>query len=173
MTVDLSALSTSSPEPMPSPRYVEGTIVGYYKFIDSNAVAGAELAIWTIAPENLIYFLDVEGAGLLPQDSASVVVTHSQSKGGNASVSRYPGDPAPFTRANAPKTIMKNRNVRHGNALPGRRFILDDGTERRQFTYQGDLASLHALLVGNLKMAVKFTHYNGAWEFIEPAASEG
>ena len=166
MTVDLSAVSTPSPKQMPSPRFVEGTIGGYYKYVDSNAVAGAELAIWTIAPENLNYFIDVAGAGLEPQTSDTVVVAESLSKGGNASVSRYPGDPAPFTRTNTPKVIMKNRNVRHGNALPGRRFILDDGTERRQFTYQGELASLHALLVGNLKMDVKFTHYNGAWEFI-------
>jgi hypothetical protein len=157
---------------MPSPRFVEGAIGGYYKYVDSNAVAGAELAIWTIAPENLNYFVDVAGAGLVPQDSDAVVVTQSQSKGGNASVKRYPNDPAPFTRTNVAKTIMKNRNVRHGNALPGRRFILDDGTERRQFTYQGELASLHALLVGHLKMDVKFTHYNGSWELISAPDEE-
>lgn len=155
----------------PTPRFIEG-VSNYYKFVDSNPAAGNELSIWTIAPENLNYFVDVAGAGLEQQSSAEVVVAESASKGGNASVSRYPGDPSPYSRANTSKKIMKNRTVRHGGALPGRSFILDDGTEKRQFTYQGDLRALHALLVGNLKMTVKFTHYNGANEIISPAAGD-
>lgn len=172
-TRDLTLQSLPTPELMPKPRFVEGTIGGYYKYVDANATEGNELTIWTIAPENLNYFIDVAGAGLEPQGSEDVVVAMSNSKGGNASVRRFPGDTAPFNRANVQKQIMKNRNVRHGNALPGRRFILDDGTEKRQFTYQGELAALHALLVGNLKMDVKFTHYNGSWEFITAPAAEG
>lgn len=167
------AFISETPTNMSTPRFVEGTVGGYYKYVDSNAAAGSELSVWTIAPENLNYFIDIAGSGLVPQDSAAVVVTESLSKGGNASVKRYPNDPSPFTRANTAKTIMKNRNVRHGNALPGRRFILDDGTERRRFTYQGQLASLHALLVGHLKMDVMFTHYNGSTERITAPATQG
>ena len=156
---------------MPSPRFVSGSIGGYYLYVDSNPAVGNELKIWTIAPANLNYFIDVAGAGLEPATSSDVVVAQTESKGGSASVSRYPGDPKPFNRANKSKKIMKNRTVRHGRALPGRSFTLDDGTELRQFTYQGDLRALHALLVGHLKMDVKFTHYNGAWEMI--TAPEG
>ena len=159
---------------MPSPRFVAGAVGGYYLFVDSNPAVGNELKIWTIAPENLNYFIDVEGAGLDQQSSADVVVTETTSKGGKASVRRYPGDPTPFQRSNTPAKIMKNRTVRHGNALPGRGFTLDDGTELRSFTYQGDLRALHALLVGHLKMNVKFTHFNGAWEMIDaPIGGEG
>ena len=152
-------------ETMPSPRFAtqEG---GYYLYVDSNPAAGNELKIWTIAPENLDYFIDIAGSGLDQRDSADVVVAETNSKGGTASVRRYPGDPSPYNRSNTSSKIMKNRTVRHGNALPGKGFTLDDGTERRQFTYQGDLRALHALLVGNLKVNVKFTHYNGAWEMI-------
>ena len=157
-------------ETMPSPRFVAGSIGGYYLYVDSNPAAGNELKIWTIAPENLNYFVDVAGAGLEPQTSADVVVAETNSKGGNATVRRYPGDPKPFTRANTSKKVMKNRTVRHGNALPGRGFTLDDGTEMRAFTYQGDLRALHALLVGHLKVDVKFTHYTGAWEMISKPA---
>lgn len=153
---------------MPTPRFVSG-VAQYYKYVDSNPAAGNELAIYTIAPENLNYFIDVAGAGLEPQTSAEVVVAESNTKGGNASVQRFPGDPNPFSRANTAKKIMKNRTVRHGSALPGRSFILESEEEKRQFTYQGDLRALHALLVGNLKMEVKFTHYNGANEIITPA----
>lgn len=151
---------------MSSPRFVSGALGGYYCYVDSNPAAGNELKIWTIAPENLNYFVDVAGSGLELKTSSDVVVAETNSKGGNATVRRYPGDPTPFTRANTAKKVMKNRTVRHGNALPGRGFTLDDGTELRQFTYQGDLRALHALLVGNLKMDVKFTHYTGAWEMI-------
>ena len=168
-----STTETTIPMPSPSPRFVEGTIGSYYKYVDSNAPEGSELAIWTIAPENLNYFIDVAGSGLEPVTSADVVVTKSNTKGGSSSVKRFPGDNEPFNRKNVAKTIMKNRDVRHGNALPGRRFVLDDGTQRRQFTYQGELASLHALLVGNLKMDVKFTNYNGAWEVIRQVTAEG
>ena len=149
----------------PSPRFVDGE-APYIEYVDTNAAPGAELSIWTIAAANLDYFIDIAGAGLAPKTSTAVVVAQSLSKGGNVSVQRWPGDTAPCTRANVAKTIMKNRQVRHGNALAGRRFILDDGIEKRQFTYQGDLHALHALLVGNLKVNVKFTNYNGAWEYI-------
>ena len=158
---------------MPSPRFVSGTVGGYYLYVDSNPAAGNELKIWTIAPENLNYFVDVAGSGLEPLDSSDVVVAETSSKGGTTKVSRYPGDPTPFTRANTSAKVMKNRTVRHGNALPGRSFTLDDGTEMRQFTYQGDLRALHALLVGHLKMDVKFTHYNGAWEKIAAPTQGG
>ena len=158
---------------MPSPRFVTGTIGGYYCYVDSNPAAGNELKIWTIAPENLNYFVDIAGAGLESSTSADVVVAETASKGGSASVQRYPNDPTPYNRANTSKQVMKNRTVRHGRALPGRSFILDDGTEMRQFTYQGDLRALHALLVGNLKVDVKFTHYNGASEIINKPAEGG
>jgi len=154
---------------MNSPRFVQNNYGGYVKLVDSNAVAGQELEIFTIATENLEYFIDIAGSGLVVQGSDEVVIAESASKGGSASVSRYPGDPSPYNRTNAPRKIMKNRFVRHGSALPGRRFVLEDGTERRQFTYNGNLSALHALLVGNLKMEVRMINYNGAWEIISPA----
>lgn len=172
----MSLLETLPTEPMtqaPQPRFVGGNYGQYTKYIDSNATEGNALAIYTIAAENLDYFIDIAGSGLVIRASDDVVVAQSNSKSGTASVRRYPGDPEPFTRANVPKLIMKNRNVRHGASLPGRRFSLNDGIEKRTFTYQGELAALHALLVGNLKMEVKFTHYNGAWEIIKAAAAEG
>lgn len=151
---------------MPSPRFAtrDG---GFYLYVDTNPAVGNELKIWTIAPENLDYFIDIEGSGLDSRGAEDVVVAESNSKGGTSSVKRYPGDPSPYNRTNTSRKIMKNRTVRHGNALPGKSFVLDDGTEKRQFTYQGDLRALHALLVGNLKVNVKFTHYNGAWEMID------
>lgn len=171
----MSILQTIS-DPMtstPQPRFATNGYGQYYKYVDTNAAYGQGLTIYTIAPENLNYFIDVAGSGLEPITSDDVVNAQTNSKGGTASVKRYPNDPEPFTRANTARVIMKNRNVRHGSALPGRRFVLTDDTESRQFTYQGSLTALHALLVGNLKMEVKFTHYNGSSEIIKPAVAEG
>lgn len=163
--------------PSPQPRFVSGTVNGYYCFVDSNPAAGNELKIYTIAPENLNYFIDVASAGLEALTAADVIVEESESKGGNSSVSRYPGDPNPYNRSNTPRKIMKNRQVFHGRALPGKSFVLaessaDDTGETRQFTYVGDLRALHALMVGHLKKDVKFIHNNGAAEFISAPASD-
>lgn len=166
--------------PSPTPRFTDGRNYGaYYKYVDETAIEGAELSIYTIAPENLNYFIDVAGAGLEPQTAAEVVVNQTASKGGSAKVRRYPGDDEPYNRNNVAKTVMKNRTVRHGAALPGRRFVLEEVTsdgskgERRQFTYQGTVTALHAKLVSHLKVDARFINANGAWENIAKPAAEG
>lgn len=160
--------------PTKSPRFVEGGRA-YIEYVDTNAPVGSELRIYTIAAENLNYFIDVAGAGLEPKTAQDVSVAKSQSKGGNASVHRYPNDPNPYTRSNVEKTIMKNRSIRHGSGLPGRRFVLSEiggDEESRQFTYVGPLFALHSLLVGHLKKDVTFTNYNGASEIIGSASAQ-
>ncbi len=167
--------------PSPTPRFVSGNNYGgYLKYTDTNAPVGSELNIFTIAAENLAYFVDVAGAGLEPQTGGDVVVTESASKGGTAKVHRFPNDPEPYNRKNVARKIMKNRDVRHGAGLPGRRFTLQerpvnpgDETETRTFTYQGTTTALHALLVGNLKKDVRFINSNGAWEMINKPAENG
>jgi hypothetical protein len=37
-----------------------------------------------------------------------------------------------------------------GNSIPGFSFILNDGTEKRQFTLEGDVMDLHAYLLTEL-----------------------
>ena len=56
-----------------------------------------------------------------------------------------------------------------GSALPGFSFILDDGTEKRQFTLQGNVMDLHAYLVGELNAETKL-YTQGARYVIAPAS---
>lgn len=158
---------------MPSPRFTDGANYGTsFKYIDTTAVPGQELAIYTPAPENLNHFIDVAAAGLELQEAAAVVVDKSKSKSGNASVRRYPGDKSPFSRKNVARTIMKNRTIRHGNALPGRGFRLQEigGDEQfRAFTYQGNTTALHSILVAHSKVDLRFINSTGAWELIAKA----
>ena len=59
-----------------------------------------------------------------------------------------------------------------GNALPGFSFILDDGTERRQFTLQGNVMDLHAYLITELNAETKL-YTQGARYVITPTAPAG
>ena len=59
-----------------------------------------------------------------------------------------------------------------GTAIPGWSFILDDGTEKRQFTFVGDVVDLHAFLVGEAKTAMKL-YTSGPPYQIAAATSEG
>ena len=161
--------------PAPKPRFTEQN-GPFLEYEDSNAVAGQELRIFTIGAANLNYFIDIEAAGLVPKTAQDVTVGQTNSKSGSSSVRRYPGDPNPYSRRNVARTVLKNRSVRHGNALPGKRFTLseiaDDG-ELRQFTYVGKLPALHSMLVTHGKVDMIFTHNTGAWEVIKPVADGG
>ena len=56
-----------------------------------------------------------------------------------------------------------------GSAFPGFSFILDDGTERRQFTLEGDVMDLHSYLLSQLNAETKL-YTQGARYTINPVA---
>lgn len=56
-----------------------------------------------------------------------------------------------------------------GNALPGYSFILDDGTEKRQFTTDADVMDLHSYLLSDLSAETKL-YTQGARYVITPAS---
>jgi hypothetical protein len=65
---------------------------------------------------------------------------------------RYPGDPEPSNVSASTREFLYDPGRRNGNATPGSPFILDDGVEKRSFTFTGPFTDLHAFLVGNAKM---------------------
>ena len=96
---------------------------------------------------NINYFLKT---ALVPASSEGVVNK-------TASVSaftrrRYPGDPSPSNVSASSREFLYDPGRRNGNATPGSPFILDDGVEKRSFTFTGPFTSLHAFLVGDAKM---------------------
>ena len=54
-----------------------------------------------------------------------------------------------------PRDYMVDPGRRNGAATPGKQMILDDGTERRQFTYTGPWMDIHAFLVGDAAADLK------------------
>ncbi len=68
---------------------------------------------------------------------------------------RYPGDPTPANVSLSSREFLYDPGRRNGAATPGSPFILDDGVEKRSFTYTGSFTDLHAFLVGDAKMDFK------------------
>jgi hypothetical protein len=94
---------------------------------------------------NLNYFLD---AALTPDTVGGV--EERQKSYPQRSVRRYVGDNSPYTvGAVATVRYLFDPGRRNGSATPGKQMILDDGTERRQFTYTGSFIDIHAYFTGN------------------------
>lgn len=111
--------------------------------------AGFVLDIYA-EPENLNYFLNTT---ITPVSEGAVVNKTSTVK---ASTRRqYVGDATPINVSGHSRTWMYDPGRKVGNALPGEPFILDDGTEKRQMTFAGNVVDLHAFLVSDVKEETK------------------
>jgi len=96
---------------------------------------------------NINYFLKTE---LVPASAGGVV--NKDTTVSAFSRRRYPGDPAPSNVSASSRTFLYDPGRRNGNATPGAPFIIDDGVEKRSFTFTGPFTRLHAFLVGDAKM---------------------
>lgn len=113
--------------------------------IQKHSLDGTDAAIYAES-DNLNYFLSTP----LEADSSSGVTNVS------ASVSaftrrRYAGDTTPINVTAHQREFMIDPGRRNGSATPGKEMILDDGTERRVFTYTGPWMDVHAFLTTGLK----------------------
>jgi len=117
--------------------------------VQKFAPEGFELAIYA-EQANLNYFLttaiEPASAGAIVNKTASVK-SHTRRK--------YVGDPAPSNIPETDRTYMYDPGRKVGNALPGQPFILDDGVEKRQMTFSGNVIDLHAFLMSDAKMELK------------------
>lgn len=113
--------------------------------IQKHTIQNGKAAIYA-ETANLNYFL----ADDLEADSTSGVVNKQ------ASVSSYtrrifPGDISPATVSAHTREFLVDPGRKNGVATPGQEMILDDGTEKRQFTYVGPWTEVHAFLTTGLK----------------------
>ena len=104
-------------------------------------------AIWGETP-NLQYFLNTT----IEADTVGGVETRTKNIPAR-SMRRYVGDPNPYNIG--PVTgarYVYDPGRRGGSATPGKEMILDDGVERRSFTYVGSFVDVHAFILGDAKM---------------------
>lgn len=116
--------------------------------------------------DNINYFLKTE----LTPDSVDGVVNKTGTKKAHTR-RRYVGDPAPSNVVSHSYEFMYDPGRIDLQTLPGNSFILDDGTERRQFTFVGDVMDLHAFLVGDAKADLKL-YTSGPPYFIKAAGNQ-
>lgn len=84
---------------------------------------------------------------------------------------RYKGDPNPINVDAHVMDYIYDPGRKVGSAIPGWSFILDDGTERRQFTTTGDVQNLILYLQDELKKDTKL--YTQGSSTVIKAAAEG
>ena len=125
---------------------------------------GTDIAIFG-EPANINYFVNTD---LTPASAGSVV-----NKSSTVSAStrrRYAGDSNPSNVKSHSREYLYDPGRRNGGATPGKPFILDDGTERRQFTFTGNFVDLHAYFVGEAAMALTLYSPSAAYSI---AKAEG
>lgn len=118
-------------------------------------------------PANFAYFVKTP---LVAADAADREVKVTQKKAHTRR--RYVGDPTPVNVSAHSPTYLTDPGRKIGNAIPGWKFILDDGTEKRQFTTTADVAALILYLQDELKNDTKL-YTTGASRVIKAGAAEG
>lgn len=114
--------------------------------IQKHSLPDLDAAIYA-ETANINYFLNTT----LSPDSAGGAENRTKEIP-QRSVRRFPGDPTPFTIPSTTATYLYDPGRRNGSATPGKEMILDDGIEKRVFTYTGPWTDVHAFLVGDAKM---------------------
>ena len=115
---------------------------------------------------NINYFLTTP---LSPASEGSIVNKTAQVK--TFTRRQYVGDPTPVNVSAHARTFMYDPGRKVGNAFPGEPFILDDGTVKRQFTFQGGVVDLHAFLMSDVKAETKL--YTSGARYVIPKPSAG
>ena len=132
--------------------------------VQKFAPEGFELEIYA-EPANINYFLTTT---LTPASVGAVVNKTATVK---ASTRRqYVGDPTPINVSGGERVYMVDPGRKVGNALPGEPFILDDGTEKRQFTFAGNVVDLHAFLSSDVKEETKLYTTGARYVIPKPTA---
>ena len=133
--------------------------------IQKHSIAGSDAAIYG-ETANINYFVNT---ALTPDSVGSVVNKQSTVKAYTRR--QYPGDQTPINVTSHPREFMVDPGRRNGAATPGKEMILDDGTERRSFTYTGPWMDVHSWLVGEAKVDLRA--YSESARYDITAVSEG
>jgi hypothetical protein len=127
---------------------------------------GFELDIYA-EQANINYFLNTE---LTPVSETGVVNKTTNVKAHTRR--KYVGDTTPSNVSGGERVFMYDPGRINLQVLPGEPFILDDKTEKRQFTFKGNVVDLHAFLVSDVKSET-WLYTSGAPYVIAAASNDG
>ena len=134
--------------------------------IQKHTVPDTDSAIWA-ETDNINYFLTTT----LTPDSAGSVTNVQLSKPGHTR-RQYPGDSSLVNVSAHSATTIVDPGRKSGNAIPGKPFVVTDGTEKRQFRFTGDWTDIHALFVGDVANETTLYSPTGT-RYIIAAVSQG
>ena len=134
--------------------------------IQKHSLDGTDAAIYA-ETANINYFLKT---ALTPDSADSVTVVQQSVKA--HSRRGYVGDNTPASVNAHNREVVRDPGRRNGSATPGKPMILDDGTEKRSFTFTGPWTDVHSYLVGNAKMDL-LAYSPSARYTIAAASNEG
>lgn len=123
--------------------------------IQKMTPTGKNFSIWGI-PANINYFVKTD----LTPDSETGVINKTSTVSAHTR-RRYVNDPSPINVSGHSREFMYDPGRKVGTSIPGFSFILNDGTEKRQFTLEGDVMDLHAYLISESSMDLTL-YTNGA-----------
>lgn len=127
---------------------------------------GTDIAIYG-EPDNINYFVTTDLAA-----ATEGSVENRQSEVKKSSRRRFAGDTSPINVDPHTRDYLFDPGRRNGSAVPGQIFILDDGTERRQFHFTGTVMDLHAYLVGEAAMDLSLISPSARYEISAAAAEQ-
>ena len=131
--------------------------------IQKISIPASELVLWA-EPDNINYFVKT------PLVADSVEGTTNVQRSVKAHSRRqYPGDIITMNVSAHTRDVMIDPGRKVGSALPGSPFILDDGTEKRQFTFVGTVHDLHSFLLGEVNAETKL--YTTGARYVIPKAT--
>lgn len=133
--------------------------------IEKHEAVTDKVYIWAESA-NINHFVNT---ALTPVSYGSV--TNAQASVKSHTRRQYPGDTSLVNVSTHSRTFIQDPGRKNGNSLPGSSFIVDDGTERRQMTYQGDFIDLHSYFVGEAKTALSLYSERGVRYAIDAAST--
>lgn len=128
--------------------------------------AGKDWSIWCI-PANFNYFVKTD---LVPDSEEGTTNGQSTVKAHERRL--YYNDIIKVNVSASTREYMVDPGRKVGSALPGYSFILDDGTEKRQFTTNATVMDLHAYLLTEINNAT-LLYTEGARYALAVAAENG
>lgn len=141
----------------PQPRFADS-----YSYRTKLVIPGLSWQIFG-HPANWAYFCTT---ALAPADAADRETKTGTRKAHTRR--KYAGDTTPSNVTTHPRDWLYDPGRSVGAAIPGWSFILDDGTEKRQFTTNGDVQNLILYLQDEVKNPTK-VYTQGAMYLVTPA----
>ena len=125
--------------------------------------------VYDVATGNAIYGETANVNYFLKTELAPASAAGAQNKTANVEAftrRRYPSDQTPSNVSASTREFLYDPGRRNGAATPGKPFILDDGVEKRSFTFTGPFNDLHSFILSDASMDLRLFSPSASYEIV-------